>query len=146
MPGARRDAPSVRARPLLPWRRGRADNGANRMSEQLAEVFARHGRERSDLIPVLQEAQEEMGYLPRETMLAIARHLRIPASSVYGVATFYAQFYLEPRGRHRLLVCRRLVAFAGQSVDGVLQPLDGAEDDRVGDVQRLIPDHPGEVA
>ena len=76
------------------------------MSDQLTEVFARHGRERSDLIPILQEAQEELGYLSRETMLAIARRLRIPASSVYGVATFYAQFYLEPRGRHRLLVCR----------------------------------------
>jgi len=39
-------------------------------------------------------------------MLAIARRLRIPASSVLGVATFYAQIYLQPRGRHRLVVCR----------------------------------------
>ena len=76
------------------------------MSEQLAEVFARHGRERSDLISILQEAQEELGYLPRETMLTIARRLRIPASSVYGVATFYAQFYLRQQGRHRVQVCR----------------------------------------
>jgi len=73
---------------------------------ELAEVFARHGRERSDLIPILQEAQDELGYLSRETMLAIARRLRIPSSSVLGVATFYAQFYLQPRGRHRLVVCR----------------------------------------
>jgi NADH-quinone oxidoreductase subunit E len=76
------------------------------MNAELAEVFARHGRERSDLIPVLQEAQDELGYLSRETMLAIARRLRMPASSVLGVATFYAQFYLQPRGRHHLVVCR----------------------------------------
>jgi NADH-quinone oxidoreductase subunit E len=76
------------------------------MNAELAEVFARHGRERSDLIPILQDAQDELGYLSRETMLAIARRLRIPASSVLGVATFYAQFYLQPRGRHRLVVCR----------------------------------------
>jgi NADH-quinone oxidoreductase subunit E len=76
------------------------------MNAELVEVFARHGRERSDLIPILQEAQDELGYLSRETMLAIARWLRIPSSSVLGVATFYAQFYLQPRGRHRLVVCR----------------------------------------
>ena len=76
------------------------------MTTELAEVFARHGRERSDLIPILQEAQDELGYLSRETMLAIARRVRIPSSSVLGVATFYAQFYLQPRGRHRLVVCR----------------------------------------
>jgi NADH:ubiquinone oxidoreductase subunit E len=76
------------------------------MNAELAEVFARHGRERSDLIPILQDAQDEFGYLSGETMLAIARRLRIPASSVLGVATFYAQFYLQPRGRHRLVVCR----------------------------------------
>ena len=75
-------------------------------TSELAEVFARHGRDRSDLIPILQEAQDELGYLSRETMLAIARRLRIPPSSVLGVATFYAQFYLQPRGRHRLVVCR----------------------------------------
>src|SRR4030042_5068726 len=76
------------------------------MNAELAEVFARHGRDRSDLIPILQEAQDELGYLSGETMLAIARRLRMPASSVLGVATFYAQFYLKPRGRHRLVVCR----------------------------------------
>ena len=76
------------------------------MNTELAGVFARHGRERSDLIPILQEAQDELGDLSNETMLAIARWLRMPPSSVLGVATFYAQFYLQPRGRHRLVVCR----------------------------------------
>lgn len=86
--------------------RKRETEGGQGMDDRLAGVFARHGRERSDLIPILQDVQGELGYLPREAMLSIAKRLRIPASSVHGIATFYAQFYLQPRGRHRLLVCR----------------------------------------
>ncbi len=76
------------------------------MASELDEVLGRHGTGRSDLIPILQDAQGELGYLSQETMLAVARRLRIPASAVFGVVTFYAQFYLKPQGRHRLLVCR----------------------------------------
>jgi len=76
------------------------------MTADQTEALGRHRAERSDLIPALQEAQNRLGYLSPETMLRIARRLRIPAGAVYGVATFYAQFYLQPRGRHRLLVCR----------------------------------------
>jgi len=76
------------------------------MASELDEVLGRHGTDRSDLIPVLQDAQGELGYLSEETMLAVARRLRIPTSAVYGVTTFYAQFYLKPQGLHRVLVCR----------------------------------------
>ena len=76
------------------------------MDDRLARVFDRHGSDRSDVIPLLQDAQKELGYLSPETMVAIGKRLRIPASAVYGIATFYAQFYLTPRGRHSLLVCR----------------------------------------
>jgi len=58
------------------------------------------------LIPVLQEAQAIYGYLPEEVLTAISRALKIPVSRVYGVVTFYAQFYLSPRGRHTVRVCR----------------------------------------
>ena len=60
---------------------------------------------KKDLIPVLQEIQAKFGYLPREAMLEVARSLRIPASSVYGVATFYNQFRLVAPGRHPIKVC-----------------------------------------
>jgi len=76
------------------------------MTAELTGVLDRHGAERSELIPILQDAQDELGYLSQDTMLAIAKRLRIPASAVFGVVTFYAQFYLQPRGRHRLLVCK----------------------------------------
>lgn len=64
------------------------------------------GVQRDALIPMLQDVQEQCGYLPREAMLRIARHLELPASKVYGVATFYNQFRFEAPGRHRIQVCR----------------------------------------
>jgi len=58
------------------------------------------------MIPVLQEAQSIYGYLPEEVLDYISRGLKIPLSRIYGVVTFYAQFYLTPRGRHTVRVCR----------------------------------------
>jgi NADH-quinone oxidoreductase subunit E len=54
---------------------------------------------------MLQSAQEALGYLPRDAMQAIARHLVVPTSMVEGVASFYAQFRFEKPGRHRVTVC-----------------------------------------
>jgi NADH-quinone oxidoreductase subunit E len=59
----------------------------------------------SSMIPMLQSAQAAFGYLPRDAMQAIARHLRAPAATVEGVASFYAQFRFEKPGRHRVTVC-----------------------------------------
>ena len=56
-------------------------------------------------IPVLQKAQEIYGYLPAEVLQHISSRLSIPVSQLYGVATFYAQFYLARRGRHTVRVC-----------------------------------------
>lgn len=58
------------------------------------------------LIPILQEIQERYGYLPREVLAELGRLTGIPASQIYGVATFYEQFHLEPRGRHTIRCCR----------------------------------------
>ena len=58
------------------------------------------------LIPILQAVQNQMGYLPVEALETISRELKIPSSEIYGVATFYAQFHLSPRGRHIIRVCR----------------------------------------
>ena len=57
------------------------------------------------LIPVLQKAQEIYGYLPQEVLQLTANRLGVSLSKVYGVATFYAQFYLERRGKHVLKLC-----------------------------------------
>lgn len=64
-------------------------------------------RERNGgLIPILQAVQAQLGYLPQEALETISRELKIPPSEIYGVATFYAQFHLKPRGRHVVRVCR----------------------------------------
>ncbi len=63
------------------------------------------GRDQSDSIPLLQKIQEEYGYLPREAMNIIAKNSKISARQLYGVATFYSQFRLNPIGRHLIKIC-----------------------------------------
>ena len=60
----------------------------------------------SDLIPLLQEIQHIYGYLPANILLELSKRTGIPAARIYGVATFYEQFYLEPRGKHTIRCCR----------------------------------------
>ncbi len=57
------------------------------------------------LIPLLQRAQQVDGYLQRERLLEIHRQTGVPLASIYGVATFYAQFRLSPVGKHLIRVC-----------------------------------------
>ena len=69
-------------------------------------ILKKYGGQDGALIPILQEAQAIYGYLPEEVLATISRGLKIPVSRVYGVVTFYSQFYLTPRGRHTVRVCR----------------------------------------
>ncbi|MBS3947383.1 MAG: NADH-quinone oxidoreductase subunit NuoE [Dethiobacter sp.] len=71
----------------------------------LVEVFSHYHGRREELIPVLQETQDVFGYLPEEAMRSISRFMRMPESQVYGVATFYSQFYFARRGKHKVKVC-----------------------------------------
>ena len=73
---------------------------------RLDEVFRSHLGQEGALIPLLQEAQEIYGYLPEEVLSRIGKQLHIPLSRIYGVITFYAQFYTTPRGRYTVRVCR----------------------------------------
>lgn len=77
------------------------------MNALIEPIFQKHkGAGRDALIPVLQEVQEKLGYLSKEAVMEIGRHLRLPASKVYGVATFYNQFRFQPRGKYHVTVCR----------------------------------------
>ena len=58
------------------------------------------------IIPVLQSLQEHYGYLPRPVLEYTAARIKIPLSRLYGVATFYAQFKMTPRGRNIIRVCK----------------------------------------
>lgn len=77
------------------------------MSPAVEEILAAHtGCGRDQLIPLLQEVQEADGYISREAVAALGRHLDLPASKIYGVATFYNQFRFQPLGRFHVQVCR----------------------------------------
>jgi NADH-quinone oxidoreductase subunit E len=60
----------------------------------------------NDLVPILQEVQKAYGYLPKPILMTVSERTGISASQIFGVATFYEQFYLEPHGRHTVRCCR----------------------------------------
>ena len=68
-------------------------------------IFDEYKGQEGALIPILQKTQDLYGYLPSEALQEIADRLGVSLGKVYGVATFYAQFYLEKRGRHILKLC-----------------------------------------
>ena len=72
---------------------------------QLKEVIAAHKEQPGCLMPVLQQAQEIYGYLPIEVQAIVAEGLGISLSEVYGVAPFYSQFRLNPKGIYRISIC-----------------------------------------
>ncbi len=69
------------------------------------EIIARYKGKPGALIPVLEEVQTVLGYLPVSVQMRVARGLNIPPSNVYGVVTFYSFFTMVPKGRHTLRVC-----------------------------------------
>ncbi len=75
------------------------------MLEAVDAIIARHRSRPGALIPVLEEIQETLGYLPRIIQERVARDLNLALSEVHGVATFYAFFSLVPRGRHTTRCC-----------------------------------------
>lgn len=76
------------------------------MDKSLETIFSNYEGKRENVIPILQKVQEEYTYLPDELMAEIAKYTRVPASDIYGVATFYAQFRFTPTGENLITVCR----------------------------------------
>jgi NADH-quinone oxidoreductase subunit E len=81
------------------------DEEAREKEKALDTLFEKWRGMKGALIPILQGAQEIYGYLPKEILLKIARQTKLPSSRIFGVATFYAQFHLSPRGRNIVRVC-----------------------------------------
>jgi NADH-quinone oxidoreductase E subunit len=77
------------------------------IQSDIQAILARHANAgRDSLIPILQEIQEQHGYLSKEAVIEVGLHLNLPASKIYGVATFYNQFRFQPPGRFHIQVCR----------------------------------------
>jgi NADH-quinone oxidoreductase subunit E len=75
------------------------------IEKETGKVLKKFGKRRGNLVPILQEVQNHLGYIPREAMIAVAEYLGIPAIDVFGVVTFYNQFRLNPPGKHPVRVC-----------------------------------------
>ena len=76
------------------------------IEERLSEILSSYQGREDELIPLLQQVQRVFGYLPEPAMKRIAKFLKLPESTVFGVVTFYAQFKLRPTGRNVVRVCR----------------------------------------
>jgi NADH-quinone oxidoreductase subunit E len=72
--------------------------------EEVLKRYPEAGRDK--LIPILQEVQEEEGYLSKESVIQVGDHINLPVSKIYGVATFYNQFRFKPYGKFHIQVCR----------------------------------------
>ena len=79
--------------------------GTPEQEERLRKVIEEHKGQPGATMPVLQAAQEIVGYLPEEVQIMVAEGLDIPLSEVYGVSTFYSFFTLNPKGKYQISVC-----------------------------------------
>lgn len=92
-------------------------SGTPEQEDQLRQVIAEHKGMPGATMPVLQAAQEIFGYLPEEVQIMVAEGLDIPLSEVYGVASFYAQFTLNPKGRNQISVCLGTACYVKGAAD-----------------------------
>lgn len=74
--------------------------------KQIDSILSNFNQDRSNLIPILQQVQQEFGYLPEEAMQAIASFLHLSSSTVYSISTFYTHFKLAPSGRKLVRICQ----------------------------------------
>lgn len=75
------------------------------MEKILDKIYKGYKDSEGNIISLLQDIQSELGYIPEEAVLWFSRRLDIPASRFYGIATFYAQFHLAPRGKNIITTC-----------------------------------------
>jgi NADH-quinone oxidoreductase subunit E len=73
--------------------------------KQVDAIVERYGSEASSLLAIMQDVQDEAHYLPREVVEHVAKRLEVPVARIYGMATFFGSFHLEPRGKHICTVC-----------------------------------------
>ena len=92
-------------------------NGTKEQEDQLLAVIAGLKDQPGCLMPIMQKAQDIYGYLPIEVQTIIADELCIPLEKVYGVATFYAQFALYPKGKYKISVCLGTACYVKGSGD-----------------------------
>ncbi|GAB4540695.1 MAG: hypothetical protein Fur0020_10020 [Thermodesulfovibrionia bacterium] len=104
-------------------------------SAQLERIIAENRNRPGSLIPVLQQAQELIGYLPASVQRHIAKGLNIPVSEVHGVVSFYSFFTMKPKGRHNIRVCLGTACYVKRSEE-ILQKFKEILNIDVGEVTK----------
>ncbi len=93
------------------------------MSKSLNEILANFCGDKSEIIPILQDIQSNMGYLSEEAIIEVSKFTQVPESEIYGVATFYTQFRFLPVGKKHIMVCKGTACH----VKGAPQIIEGIE-------------------
>ena len=91
--------------------------GTKEQEEKLMKIIAENKDQKGALMPIMQKAQDIYGYLPIEVQTMIADGMGIPLEKVYGVATFYSQFSLNPKGKYQISVCLGTACYVKGSGD-----------------------------
>jgi len=94
-----------------------AFKGTPEMEAKLRELIAKYKGTKGAIMPVLQQAQDIYGYLPVEVMDIVAKGLEVPMEEIYGVASFYSQFSLNPKGEVSIAVCLGTACYVKGSGD-----------------------------
>jgi len=91
-------------------------------ANKLAKILLKYHKRKEDVISLLQDIQEEFGYLPRAVLQVLSKEIHVPEHEIYGVATFYSQFTFNKPGRHKIRVCLGTACHIRGAV-GVLEEL-----------------------
>ena len=107
-------------------------SGTPEQDAKLQAIIAANKHDKSNLMAVMQQAQDVYGYLPIEVQNKIAEGMDVPLEKVYGVSTFYAQFSLSPKGNYHIAVCLGTACYvkgSGQIYDKLQEVLGIAGDE-----------------
>ena len=118
--------------------------GTPEQEAELMQFINENKQEKGCLMPIMQKAQGIYGYLPIEIQSLIARELGIPMEKVYGVATFYAQFTLVPKGEYNISVCLGTACYvkgSGNIFDKISEKLGIGGDECTADGRFCLPLH-----
>ena len=85
-------------------------------AKQMDEILAKHGRQASNIIAILQDVQETYRYLPREIFPYLSKELGMTTANIYSMATFYENFSLEPKGKYVIKVCNGTACHVRKSI------------------------------
>lgn len=98
--------------------------GNNPKDEEMNSILEKYSKDKSNLIQILNEVQENYGYIPKYSQISISEYLDIPLAEIYVVITFYARFTLKPKGKYNIAVCLGTACF----VKGSEKVLDKAKE------------------